>query len=187
MCQQLQEQKRKSRGARKRERRAALKAAALRAEDQGYGDEPPSKKARTGATRERDETEGEEESSEADAAAEVDIEAESEKVSIQKLGRAIRPLSRILQHPLEYPQKWVLAWPMGMEKKEREAVLADLADLRAEPMEVVEHAVGAPFEGPYCWVIFLDSQGVMRAAAESVDPRLHSKVQKWSRKFRRRR
>ena len=70
---------------------------------------------------------------------------------------------------------------------EREAVLADLADLRAEPMEVVEHAVGAPFEGPYCWVIFLDSQGVMRAAAESVDPRLHSKVQKWSRKFRRRR
>lgn len=105
----------------------------------------------------------------------------------QKLGRAIRPLSRILQHPLEYPQKWVLAWPMGMEKKEREAVLADLADLRAEPMEVVEHAVGAPFEGPYCWVIFLDSQGVMRAAAESVDPRLHSKVQKWSRKFRRRR
>ncbi|MEC8653597.1 MAG: hypothetical protein VXY92_13665 [Planctomycetota bacterium] len=105
----------------------------------------------------------------------------------QKLGRAIRPLSRILQHPLEYPQRWVLAWPKGMEKKARDAVLADLADLRKEPMDVVEHDVGMPFEGPYCWVIFLDSQGVMRAAAESVDPRLHSKVQTWSRKFRRRR
>ena len=105
----------------------------------------------------------------------------------QKLGRAIRPLSRILQHPLEYPQKWVLAWPKQMAQKDRDAVLADLADLRAEPMEVVEHDVGMPFEGPYCWVVFLDSQGVMRAAAESVDPRLHSKVQTWSRKFRHRR
>ena len=53
-------------------------------------------------------------------------------------------------------------------------------------MQAIVH-VGMPFEGPYCWVIFLDSQGVMRAAAESVDPRLHSKVQTWSRKFRRRR
>ena len=105
----------------------------------------------------------------------------------KKLGRAIRPLSRILQHPLEYPQKWVLAWPKGMAQDQREAVLADLADLRREPMEVVEHSVGMPFEGPYCWVIFLDAQGVLRAAAESVDPRLHSKVQQWSRKFRHRR
>ena len=63
----------------------------------------------------------------------------------------------------------------------------DLADLRKEPMEVVRHDVAMPFEGPYCWVLFLDSQGVLRAAAESVDPRLHTKVQKWSRKFRHRR
>ena len=105
----------------------------------------------------------------------------------QKLGRAIRPLSRILQHPLEYPQKWVLAWPKGMDKADQKAVLEDLGELREQPMEVVEHDVGMPFEGPYCWVIFLDAQGVMRAAAESVDPRLHSKVQTWSRKFRHRR
>lgn len=105
----------------------------------------------------------------------------------QKLGRAIRPLSRILQHPLEYPQKWVLAMPKGMPEKECKIVLEDLADLREEPMEVVRHDVAMPFEGPYCWVLFLDSQGVLRAAAESVDPRLHTKVQKWSRKFRHRR
>ena len=105
----------------------------------------------------------------------------------QKLGRAIRPLSRILQHPLEYPQKWVLAWPEGMDKTDQKAVLEDLGELREQPMEVVAHDVGAPFEGPYCWVLFLDSQGVLRAAAESVDPRLHSKVQAWSRKFRHRR
>ena len=105
----------------------------------------------------------------------------------KKLGRAIRPLSRILQHPLEYPQRWVLAHPKGMTKKLLDAVQADLADLRKAPMEIVEHDVGMPFEGPYCWVIFLDAQGVLRAAAESVDPRLHSKVQQWSRKFRRRR
>jgi hypothetical protein len=105
----------------------------------------------------------------------------------QKLGRAVRPLSRILQHPLEYPQKWVLATPKGMDPADRKAVLEDLTDLREQPMQLVEHDVGMPFEGPYCWVVFLDAQGVLRAAAESVDPRLHSKVQQWSRRFRHRR
>ena len=81
----------------------------------------------------------------------------------------------------------MLAWPKGMDKADQKAVLEDLGELREQPMEVVEHDVGMPFEGPYCWVIFLDAQGVMRAAAESVDPRLHSKVQTWSRKFRHRR
>jgi len=105
----------------------------------------------------------------------------------QKLGRAIRPLSRFLTRPLEHPQKWVLALPKSMDEKSRKNVLLDLADVRAEPMALVEHDVGLPFEGPYCWVLFLDAQGVLRAAAESVDPRLYSKVQQWSRKFRRRR
>ncbi len=105
----------------------------------------------------------------------------------QKLSRAIRPLSRFLTRPLEHPQKWVLAVPKSMAEKDRKNVVLDLADVRPEPMELVEHDVGDPFEGPYCWVLFLDSQGVLRAAAESVDPRLYSKVQQWSRKFRRRR
>ena len=81
----------------------------------------------------------------------------------------------------------MLAWPKGMDPADQKAVLEDLGELREQPMEVVAHDVGAPFEGPYCWVLFLDSQGVLRAAAESVDPRLHSKVQAWSRKFRHRR
>jgi hypothetical protein len=81
----------------------------------------------------------------------------------------------------------VLATPKGMDPADRKAVLEDLTDLREQPMQLVEHDVGMPFEGPYCWVVFLDAQGVLRAAAESVDPRLHSKVQQWSRRFRHRR
>lgn len=100
------------------------------------------------------------------------------------LGRAIRQLSRVLQKGLEYPQPWVLAVPHDMEAKDRKNVIADLQDLREMPLPIIEHRIGMPFDDRYPWVLFLDSQGVLRAAANSRDTGLTTKVAKWSAKFR---
>jgi hypothetical protein len=101
-----------------------------------------------------------------------------------RLGRAIRQLSRIMQDKLQHPQQWVLAVPKSMEKLDRKTTLADLQDLRPEPMPIVEHLIGDPFDGPHPWVLFIDAQGVLRAAANSRDTDLHTKVAKWSRIYR---
>ena len=44
----------------------------------------------------------------------------------------------------------------------------------------VEHQIGQPFDSKYPWVLFLDAQGVMRAAANCRDTKIHTKVAKWS-------
>ena len=101
-----------------------------------------------------------------------------------RLGRAIRQLSRIMQDKLQHPQQWVLAVPKGMEKSDRAATVADLQDLRSGPLPVVEHQVRDPFDSPHPWVLFVDAQGVLRAAANSRDAGLHTRVAQWSRIYR---
>ena len=100
------------------------------------------------------------------------------------LGRTMRQLSRIMQDQLQYPQQWVLAVPSDMEKTDRSTTVADLEGLRSGPMPVVEHQIGEPFEGPLPWVLFVDAQGVLRAAANCRDVDLHVTVAKWSRIYR---
>jgi len=108
----------------------------------------------------------------------------SEGTPADRLGRAIRPLSRILQDKLMYPQQWVLAVPKSMKQADRKGAIRDLMDLRPEPMTVVEHLVGDPFDGAYPWVLFIDSQGVMRAASNSRDASLHTLVAGWAKIYR---
>ena len=89
-----------------------------------------------------------------------------------------------MQDDLQYPQEWVLAVPAGMEKNDRKAAVADLQELRKTPMPVVEHHVADPFDSRLPWVLFVDAQGVLRAAANCRDNDLHEKVAKWSRIYR---
>jgi len=99
------------------------------------------------------------------------------------LPRALPALSKLLSTTLEHPQPWLLAVPREMSAELRQAALASLQTFRPAPMPVLEHVVGAPFRG-YPWVMFVDSLGVLRAAAEVSDTNLHTKVAKWSRMFR---
>jgi hypothetical protein len=102
------------------------------------------------------------------------------------LRRALPALAKLLRTTHEFPQPWVLAVPREMPADQRAVALADLRDLRPQDVPLVEHAVGAPFDGTMPWVLFLDAQGVLRAAAAADDPKVHSDVHDWSRKFRRR-
>ena len=85
-----------------------------------------------------------------------------------------------MQDQLNYPQSWVLAVPKGMDADDLKTTLADLQDLRPGPFPVVEHQIGQPFDSKHPWVLFLDAQGVMRAAANCRDTKIHTKVAKWS-------
>ncbi|MFK7742688.1 MAG: hypothetical protein AB8H80_20415 [Planctomycetota bacterium] len=101
-----------------------------------------------------------------------------------RLGRAIRPLSRILQADIEYPQPWVLCVPKGMDQDEKDRVLEDLRDLRPGEWPIVEHQIRAPFESKYPWILFLDGQGVLRAASDSRNAKVVVRLGNWARKYR---
>ncbi|HEU4417753.1 MAG TPA: hypothetical protein VFT55_02380, partial [Planctomycetota bacterium] len=92
-------------------------------------------------------------------------------------------LGWLLSRTIEYPQPWLLAVPRETSAEQRQTALGVLQTFRPEPMPVLEHVVGAPFRG-YPWVLFVDSLGVLRAAAEVSDANLHAVVGKWSRIFR---
>jgi len=92
-------------------------------------------------------------------------------------------LAKLLRDTVEFPQEWRLAVPAGAPQAELDAVQAQLREIRSEPIAVLEHRVGAPFTG-VPWLLFVDAQGCLRAAAEVGDPSLHSRVQKWARMFR---
>ena len=92
-------------------------------------------------------------------------------------------LAKLLKDTLEFPQPWVLAVPHRTPPEQVQALQAALAEFRPTAMALVEHRVGAPFRGDP-WVLFVDAGGVLRAAAETGDVALHSRVQKWARMFR---
>jgi hypothetical protein len=108
----------------------------------------------------------------------------SEGSPADRLGRAIRPLGKILQDKLKHPQQWVLAVPKSMKAADRLGAIRDLMDLRPDPMPVIEHQIGDPFDSPYPWVLFLDSQGVLRAASNCRDVGLHTTVARWAKIYR---
>ena len=101
-----------------------------------------------------------------------------------RLGRAIRPLSRILQQPLHYPQPWVVCLPHDTPQEERDAVVRDMRDLRPGEWPVVEHRVRAPFDSRYPWLLFLDGSGTLRAAADCRDVQIVTRFERWARRYR---
>ena len=100
------------------------------------------------------------------------------------LDRALPAAAKLLRTPHEFPQAWLLAVPKTLPAAERTEALAAIAELRPGPMLVVEHDVGAPFDGDEPWVLFVDDHGVLRAAAPTSGDGLHSLVRGWSRMFR---
>ena len=103
---------------------------------------------------------------------------------IDNLPRALPVLARLCNDPVQFPQRLVVAVPTESTAEEREAVQRQLAEVRGAPVELLEHRVGEPLSGHHPFVLFVDHQGVLRAAAEVSDPALHSKVQGWARLFR---
>ena len=77
-----------------------------------------------------------------------------------------------------------LAVPKSMKAADRLGAIRDLMDLRPDPMTVVEHQIGDPFDSPYPWVLFLDSQGVLRAASNCRDVGFHTTVARWAKIYR---
>ena len=103
---------------------------------------------------------------------------------IDQLPRILPVLAKLLNTPHEHPQEWVLAVPKELPAAERETALRAIGDIRKQPMPVIEHVLGSPFDGRYPWVLFVDSQGVLRDAAGANEPKLHASVASWSRLFR---
>ncbi|MCB9886809.1 MAG: hypothetical protein H6838_15055 [Planctomycetes bacterium] len=103
---------------------------------------------------------------------------------IDNLPRAMPVLARLLNDPVQFPQLLVLAVPAGLPAEDRDVARRQLAEVRGAEVPVLEHRVGEPLRGHYPFVLFVDHQGVLRAAAEVSDPALHSKVQKWAQLFR---
>jgi hypothetical protein len=100
------------------------------------------------------------------------------------LPRVMPVLANILNTPHEHPQPWVLVVPKAMPAEARRAIQSQLSAVREQPMPVLEHEIGQPFTGTYPWVLFVDGLGVLRAAADVAGVRFHSRVTKWSRRFR---
>ncbi len=99
------------------------------------------------------------------------------------LPRALPVLAKVLRDVVEYPQVLVLAVPAGCDRARIDAAMAQVQAVRGSPVPVLEHHVGAPLLGNP-WLLFVDAAGVLRAAGQVGDPRLHSAVQKWARLFR---
>ncbi|MGB3966597.1 MAG: hypothetical protein WBO45_07685, partial [Planctomycetota bacterium] len=112
------------------------------------------------------------------------LPAVSDGSPMDLLPRALPHLAKMLVTTHEHPQAWVLAVPKAMPAEERAKALAAIADLRPDPMPLLEHVVGAPFTGNDPWVLFVDGRGMLRAAAAVNEPGLHVRVSKWSRMFR---
>ena len=103
---------------------------------------------------------------------------------VDAIPRVLPVMSKLLANRHEHPQDWVLAVPKGMKDADRQRAQDLFADHHKEPMPVIEHAVGEPFDGSVPWVLFVDGQGVLRAAAAANETGLHAKVAKWARLFR---
>jgi hypothetical protein len=77
----------------------------------------------------------------------------------------------------------VLAVPAGSDAAAVAAIQQQVREVRGDVLPVVEHKVAAPMLGGP-WVLFVDAAGVLRAAAQVGDMRLHTAVQNWARRFR---
>lgn len=100
------------------------------------------------------------------------------------LSRALLLLAKMLQEPWDFPQTWVLAVPAGMPQERLAAARAALGEFRKPALPIVEHRVAAPFAAEDPWLLFVDAGGTLRAAAQFGDPKILTRVQKWSRLFR---
>jgi hypothetical protein len=101
-----------------------------------------------------------------------------------EIDRAIPNLARLLSTPHEHPQPWVVALPKQMLEPYKKAAVDSLRSVREQPLTILEHQVAAPFTGRLPWVLFVDGDGVLRAAAAVDDPGRLALVTNWSRKFR---
>lgn len=110
--------------------------------------------------------------------------AAADESPLEGLPRALPTLAKLLSAAHEYPQTWVLAVPRALSAADRKLAQERIGELHGAPLPIVEHQLGAPFTGAYPWVLFLDDLAVLRAAAEVGDPKVHSRVQGWSRLFR---
>lgn len=80
----------------------------------------------------------------------------------------------------EHPQAWVIAVPRGLPAAER----AQAVEAVGKDTPLVEHADGTLFVGNQPWVLFVDGQGILRAASSLDSAQFETKVKRWSRLFR---
>jgi hypothetical protein len=110
--------------------------------------------------------------------------APREGQATDRLPRVLPLLDKVLRTTHEFPQAWVAAVPRGTSNADRDELTRLLRDARPDAMPVVEHEVARAFEGAYPWLLFVDSLGVLRAAAEVNDPKVHTRVQRWAQLYR---
>ncbi|MGE3174742.1 MAG: hypothetical protein AB7O97_19085 [Planctomycetota bacterium] len=97
--------------------------------------------------------------------------------------RALPVMASLLGDPVQHPQLWALAVPADATAADVARIQDLLRTHRSAPLPVVRHRVGAPLTGRP-WVLMLDQDGVLRAAAEVGDPHLFTRVQRWAQRLR---
>ena len=102
-----------------------------------------------------------------------------------EVARFLPELAKLLRDTVQFPQTWQLALPAGTSATERDAITTAIRDYHPTPVATIEHQVGAPFTGNP-WLLFVDSAGILRAAAEIGEPGIYSTVQRWARMYRNR-
>jgi len=97
---------------------------------------------------------------------------------------SLRRLKRLLQNPLHYPQKWVVAVPKNTDKKDV-ANIRKLIDKRAKGRFTwITHQRNKPFDR-CAWGLFVDGDGVLRAASPLTPRgRTPGSIRGWARKYR---
>jgi hypothetical protein len=110
----------------------------------------------------------------------------AEGAGLDMLDRVMPVLAKLMNSPHEHPQPWVLAVPRGLSAADRQRAANTIGTVRATPLPVIEHDVGAPFDDGDPWVLFVDGFGVLRVATATTSAAVHTRLLKWSRLFRRR-
>ncbi len=110
--------------------------------------------------------------------------ADAESRPTDYLPRVLPRFPDLLHDAFDHPQAWVLAVPHDLSADERKAAQEAVLAVRPTPMPLVEHRVGAPFDGRFPWLLFVDQNGLLRAAVVATDPQVNTKVARWSRMLR---
>ncbi|MCA8969159.1 MAG: hypothetical protein KDC95_05225 [Planctomycetes bacterium] len=100
----------------------------------------------------------------------------------EAIGR--RDIDKLIQGPLEYPQKWVIAYPKAWSSARKDRLKIDSAGYGQGRVELVEHDSPAPL-GESPWLLFLDDVGVLRVAERlTMKPGGLGTLRRWMRQFR---
>lgn len=101
---------------------------------------------------------------------------------VNEARRALLRLAKPLKDPLHYPQRWVLMVPADLPEEARADIDRVVRTIEPDGLAFVPHVRVRPPEDEV-WVLFVDAQGVLRAAG-SAEVAIPRSVAGWARRYR---